>query len=345
MPNIKPERWVTALQRVAEIERKSSILKRRFRRQKFTFSRRSAWATPAGLAVLPADQQPELPGLGHVHKRISAESLLIGKFDVETEVRLRAFYPKNSLSVRYQTGGDRNGVIRTVKAHTLVHPHAPNLMPEVFEHGTIRDNTGAYLIETTMQGQPATRQQLQELISPLAAQLHHVHQGVGINSKSLVNVVGTGYQWRWKKFVRAIELEPRTDKAVQELIARNEQLEVSLTHGDLVGSNILVSDNDFVLVDWEFADFKPIAFDMAKLIINVSDVESTLEQIQRSFNGSVGAEHSHYTLREQIALGIVLTLSWYSNHAAKAAIARRMNALNRQTTKRVNALKQLLEVR
>src|SRR5699024_12301518 len=64
-----------------------------------------------------------------------------------------------------------------------------------------------------------------------------------------------------------------------------------------------------------------------------SDVESTLEQIQRSFNGSVGAEHSHYSLREQIALAIVLTLSWYSNHAAKAAIARRMNALDRKSTR------------
>lgn len=344
MPNIKPQRWATAMRRVAEIERKSAILPKRLLRRKFTFSKRTAWATSAGLEVLPRDQQPQLPGMGNIRERVRAESVLIGKFDVDAEVRLRAFYTDRGLSLRYQTGGQRNGITQTVKAHDLVHPHAPNLMPRVYEHGTILKGQGAYLVESTVQGQPATRAQLRNLISPITAQLHRVHQGVGITSKPLTEVVGTGYGWRWSKFRRALDIDPRIDHAVQNLIERNALLEVSLNHGDLVGSNILVSNEDFVLVDWEFAEHKPIAFDMAKIIINVDDIDSSIAKMHAGLGGVVGQESGHYSLREQIALAIVLTLTWYPNHAAKAKVARRMAPLQRQTTKRLNAIKQLLEI-
>lgn len=343
MPNIKPERWTTALRRVAEIERRSAVLpKRRFRR-KFTYSKRSAWATPAGLDALPLDQRPELAGIGSIRGRSRADALLIGKFDVDTEVRLRSFYSDNGLCVRYQTGGQRNGVTRTVKAHGMVHPHAPGLMPHVFEHGTILNGQGAYLVETIVEGQPATRAQLQGLITPLTAQLHRVHNGVGITGKSLTNVVGTGYSWRWKKFRQAVKVNPHVDRAVRGLIDRDARLEVSLAHGDLVGSNILVAEDSFYLVDWEFADLKPIAFDMAKILINVDDIEATIPQIQAGLGNEIGQQSGYYTFREQVALAIVLTLSWYPNHATKAKVARRMDALKRQTTKRLNAIEQLLE--
>lgn len=344
MSNINYQRWAAALRRVAKIERQSSILPRRFLPRKFSYAKRSAWSTPAGLAVLPRDQQPDLPGVGVIRERVRAESVLIGKFDVDAEVRLRSFYPGPRLSVRYQTGGERNGIIRTVRAHNLVHPHAPDLMPEVFEHGSILNGEGAYLVETTVAGQPATRTQLRDLIAPLTAKLHRVHQGVGITSKPLIDVVGTGYAWRWSKACQSIDVEPQIDQRVRNLIDRNDQLETSLSHGDLVGSNILVSDQKFVLVDWEFAEHKPIAFDMAKIIINVDDVETTLAIMHTGLGGIIGQESDHYTLHEQIALAIVLTLSWHPNHAAKAQVAGRTDALKRQTTKRLQAIKQLLEI-
>src|SRR5699024_12667282 len=99
-----------------------------------------------------------------------------------------------------------------------------------------------------------------------------------------------------------IDTNLRIDHAVQNLIERNALLEVSLNHGDLVGSNILVSNEGFVLVDWEFAEHKPIAFDMAKIIINVDDIDSSIAKMHAGLGGVVGQESGHYSLREQIAL-------------------------------------------
>jgi hypothetical protein len=82
-------------------------------------------ATSAGYDTLSQDQQPKMSSLGYVRTRLLAESLLIGKFDVDAEVRLRAFHPSSGLSIRYQTGGKSNGVTRTVNAHKTFHRYAP----------------------------------------------------------------------------------------------------------------------------------------------------------------------------------------------------------------------------
>src|SRR5690625_595215 len=139
------------------IERKADLLKPRLPPRKFHYARRSAWSTGPGYDTLPQDQQPQSSSLGYVRTRLRAESLLIGKFDVDAEVRLRAFYPKTGLSIRYQTGGKTNGVTRTVNAHKKVHRYAPNLMPTVREHRTILDGRGAFLLEDTVSVEPAPR--------------------------------------------------------------------------------------------------------------------------------------------------------------------------------------------
>ncbi|MFD6814895.1 phosphotransferase [Enteractinococcus coprophilus] len=344
MSNIEHQRWSTALSRVAEVERHSRRLRSKFFPRTFTYSKRSTWATEAGFDVLPIDQQHELPAHGEIRSRVRAESVLIGKFDVEAEVRLRAFYPDKALSVRYQTGGERNGITRTVKAHEKVHPYAPELMPTIYDHGTIRNGAGAYLVEDTVVGESATRSQLESMIVPLAQRLRKVHQGVGIRDKHLSRIVGGSYKVRWSNFVETQNIDATIDDAVQRLIDRNDLLEVSLTHGDLVNSNILVNEHDFVLVDWEFAEMKPIAFDMSKMIINARDLDQVVQDMHSGLGGKIGTREGYYTFREQIALSIVLTLSWHKNHLTKAKIAKRTEALARQTSKRLNALERLLEI-
>ena len=344
LSDIELQRWHTALSRVAEVERQSRKLRSRLLPRTFTYSKRSAWATEAGLNVLPRDQQHELPGHGETRARVQAESVLIGKFDVEKEVRLRAFYPDRTLSVRYQTGGERNGITRNVKAHEKVHPYAPELMPTIYDHGTIRGGAGAYLVEDTVVGESATRSQLESLIVPLAQRLQKVHQGVGIQDRHLSKIVGGSYRVRWSNFVETQNIDATIDHAVQRLIDRNDLLEVSLTHGDLVNSNILVNDHDFVLVDWEFAEMKPIAFGMSKMIINVRDLDRVVQDMHSGLGGEIGTRDGYYTFREQIALSLVLTLSWHKNHLAKAKIAKRTDALARQTSKRLSTLKGLLKI-
>lgn len=344
MPNIEHERWRTALHRVAEIERQSKTFKSKLLPRKFEYAKRSAWATKAGYAVLPADQQHADSIHGSSRSRVRAESVLIGKFDVDSEVRLRAFYPRQKLSIRYQTGGQRNGITRTVNAHKRIHPHAPELMPTVYEHGTILNGQGAYLIEETVAGEPAKRSQLEQLILPLTTRLHRAQQGVGITAKPLSKIVGGLYRKRWSEFAKSQEVSSPLDQTVQKLIDRNDLLEISVTHGDLVNSNILVGNDDFVLVDWEFSAMKPIAFDMAKIIISVKNVDRVVQNMHIGLGSTIGTQAGYYTFREQIALALVLTLSWHKNHAAKAKIAKRTTALKRQTSKRLEALGQLLEV-
>lgn len=344
MANIEADRWAVALGRIEEIERKSSLLSKRLLRRKFAYARRSAWATPGGREVLPRDQQPDIAGLGRIRHRISAESVLIGKFDVDKEVRLRAFYPNHGLSIRYQTGGQRNGITQTVNAHKRIHPHVEGLMPAIHEHGTILDGQGAYLIENTVRGEPITRSQLQDFIVPITSRLHAAQQGVGIAPKNLSRIVGGMYRTRWNSFVESTSADPRLDAAVQKLMDRNELLDVSITHGDLVNSNILATEDDFVLVDWEFSAMKPVAFDMAKIIINVDNIEKTLHQMHTGLGGTIGGSSGHYSFREQVALALVQTLSWYPNHLTKATAAGRTAALKRQTTKRLAAMTELLEI-
>lgn len=343
MPDIEQDRWDTALNRVARIERDSDLLKRRLLPRRFSYAKRSAWATPAGLDVLPADQHHKEPS-GHTRARVRAESVLIGKFDVQQEVRLRAFYPDAGLSIRYQTGGKNNGVIRTVNAYKKVQPHAPALMPAVHDHGTILEGRGAFLIEETVAGETATRSQLEALITPLTQQLRAVHQGVGISDKTAGTVLGPHSQGLWNEFVELHGVDAIIDQKVRRLFDRDDLLEVSITHGDLVNSNILVKDHEFVLVDWEWASVKPIAFDMAKMIINVSNLEQTLQSMHAGLGGDLGTKTSHYTFREQLALALVQTLTFYKRQSVKARKAKRTAALARQTDKRLRALTKLLEV-
>lgn len=342
MVDIERNRWVNAMQRVGMVERKSELLKPRLFPRKFNYAQRSAWSTNAGYKTLPQDQQPEDTELGSVRTRLRAESLLIGKFDVDKEVRLRAFYPEADFSIRYQTGGKTNGISRTVSAHKKVRRYAPELMPTVHEHGTILGGQGAFLIEDTVEGETATRSDLETLLVPLAQQLHAVHQGVGITDKRASVVLGQHARERWTDFVKLHNLTPELDCKVRKLLDRDALLEVSLTHGDLVNSNILVSNDDFVLVDWEWAMTKPIAFDLSKMIINVSNLDQTLEQMQIGL-GDIGTRKSHYNFREQVALALVQALTFYKRQLHRARKAKRLGPLKRQTTKRVNALSQLIE--
>ena len=342
MAHIEHDRWDNAAQRVSAIERSSKSLKPRLFSRKFHYAQRSAWASAAGYSTLPADQQPEPPFHGELRTRLRAESMLIGKFDVDAEVRLRAFYPSSGLSIRYQTGGKTNGVTRTVNAHKKVRRYAPELMPSIHEHGTILHGRGAFLLEDAVKGETATQSDLEELLVPLTKQLHAVQQGVGITDKRVSEVLGKNSLSRWADFVELHQLDSSLDRKVRELLARDALLEVSLTHGDLVNSNILVDHGDYVLVDWEWSMVKPIAFDLSKMIINVSNTTQVLQDVQTGL-GNVGTMKTHYNFPEQVALALVQALTFYERQLQRAQKAKRTGALERQTKKRVKILGEILE--
>ena len=294
--------------------------------------------------MLPEDQQHKDVISGSTRARVRAEAVLIGKFDVQSEVRLRAFYPTTNSTIRYQAGGPNNGIVRTVTAYNHVKDYAPSLMPKVYDHGSILDGRGAYLLEEMVLGETATRSQLEDIIVPLTSQLHAVHQGVGITSKSASEALGSRHMSRWKEFTELRELDQGLVRAVDKLHTRNALLEVSLTHGDLVNSNILVTGDNFFLVDWEWFSIKPIAFDMGKMISNVSNIDRTLADMHEGLGSHIGTKTDFYSFREQVALALVQTLTFYKRQLVKARKAKRTGALERQTVKRLSALKKLLEL-
>src|SRR5699024_1327930 len=88
------------------------------------------WSTHGRTAVrrahrgaLPEVIRPTGPATGWRLATAGAEVVKIGKFDVDRQVRLRAFYTDLGLSVRCQAAGPGSSVERTVAAFTHVQQH------------------------------------------------------------------------------------------------------------------------------------------------------------------------------------------------------------------------------
>lgn len=338
-------RWATALRRTRAVERDSPLLRARPLPRRFRHSRLSAWASDEGLAALPAGSAVADEARGSRWARVGAESLVVGKFDVKDEVRLRAFYPSMGLTMRYQAGGPRSGVGRIVRANEAVQAHAPGLMPRVLHHGSIRAGAGEYLVEEVVAGVPVLRSQLQRLVEPIAARLHLVHLGMGITSRPLMDVVSSYMPSRWATFSRSHAVSAALGRAVSGLIERNDEVELSFIHGDLVGSNILITDaasEAFVIVDWEFFQEWPIAFDLSKIHFGCQDMARAAKALDRGLRHSVGHAAGQYSFREQLALGHVETLSKHANMLAESERAGRTGALRAGVERRLEALAQLL---
>lgn len=343
-------RWRHALARVAGVERASRELPARIRPERFTYAGRAAWATPAGRAVLPRGSGAEDED-GTVRARVGAEAVLVGKFDVHREVRLRAFYPQRGVTQRYQTGtgtGPRHGVERIVDAWRSVSPHDPGLMPEVLDDGVRRRGRGAWLVERTVLGRPARKSQVPLLVEPVTARLHRVQREVGIGSRRLSDIVSPRFVRLWQQFAQGHVLDPALVARVDALVGRDDLVEVSLGHGDLVGSNILLTGDrptdGFVLIDWEFAGERPIAFDLAKLHLACEDHAAAEEALERGLRRPLGGGPGHYTFPEQVALAHVQALSWHDVRREKAEAAGRVTALEQMTARRIDSVAQLLGV-
>src|SRR5699024_8903956 len=337
-------RWAAALERVRGIEHQSPSLRKRRRKKPFSYLGRSAWASVSGHRALPSNSRHDQSEPGLIKERVSAESALIGKFDVDSEVRLRAFYPSKNLTLRYQKGGHRNGVDRTVQAYKAVHAHAPTLMPKIYDYGSILNGDGVYLVEDIVIGEPATGTEMQTLVTPLLNRLTEVYRGAGVDYKPLSKVVNKYFKKRWKNFVQDYGVDVRLDESVKDLVRRDDRLAISVSHGDLVRSNILVAGNDYVLVDWEFAGFQPIAFDLSKILLTVPDETLAIENILNIVNTFAQQGKGNYSFTEQLALAHIQRMTWYDKHSAKAANAGRLDIYHRHTKARLKSVENLLGI-
>jgi RIO-like serine/threonine protein kinase len=72
-----------------------------------------------------------------------------------------------------------------------------------------------------------------------------------VTDKKASSILRQHSRKHWAEFVKFHDLELAIDRKVRTLLDRDALLEVSLTHEDLVNSNILVNEDSFVLVDYE----------------------------------------------------------------------------------------------
>ena len=282
-----------------------------------------------------------------VWSRTQARVVRLGKFDVDEVARLRAFYPDQGLVLRLQgANAAEAGVDRELTARRLVGDHVPDLAPRLAGHGRFgQAPTVAYLFEELLDarqlGHPVT---IGQRLGELTARLAELYRGVGISSTPIQQVISEHLPARWTKACKEFDVDPAIDRAVRALFDRDACLETSLGHGDLVGTNILTAGDRLVLVDWEHAQTMPIAFDLAKPLQQAADPVAALEALRDGLAGAVPGGRDSYALEEQLALAYVRTLSGGARRRERAAAAGRLDALERESRRRLELLAVLLDV-
>lgn len=344
------ERWKRTLAPVVAAEREQGI-----------GSRRPHRLVAGGPFAVRGDLEPLRPlfhGLGGrdrtyfvddqvaVWSRTRARLVRVGKFDVDAVTRLRAFYPERGLALRLQGAGENSGVHRELTARRTVAEHAPYLAPQLLSHGAfdVGGEPVAYLFEELIDArQLRNRKEVGERIGEVAELLTDLHASVGVASEPVERVVRRDLPQLWAEAVVEHDLDPSVGDAVQALFARNERLEVSISHGDLVASNILVTDDDrLVLVDWEFSRTQPIAFDLAKPLLQAADPEAALERLRHAVAPTLPASSASFTLEEQLTIAVARALSGSARKRAKAEKAGRLDAWAEDGRRRRELLELLL---
>ncbi len=349
MPELTTHRWLRALLTLAVVERRSRALPQTLRPARLSISGLAAYRqpVPAGLprGVVPTDPTTER-GIG---APVAADAVLIGKFGSRRHLRFRGFYADEGATVRVQgrhavTGSQ--GIDRIVGAAPAVAAHSPGLMPRLLDHGSLPGGRTAYLVEETVHGrEPRGRPEVLSVLGTVAERLHRVHSGVGVRHERLSALTSPHLADRWDRLAADGHVGPKDAREVRQLIARDALLEVSLGHGDLVSSNVLLTEGGLTLIDWEYAGPQPIAFDLAKLHINAGPAEPATARLDEALDGTVGRAADHYSLVEQLALAHVQLLSRYDARHARASAAGRVRELERQTQRRAQAVHQLLKLR
>lgn len=274
---------------------------------------------------------------------IAADVVVLAKFDLGVQVKLRAGYGEARRSLAVQPVGPDgiSGVTNSVRAHAIVSRYAPDLMPKMLSHGEL-DNGPRYLVEEWIDGEPLmTSRRLAEHTAWLLEGLGRVHEGYGVTARPVTELWGVGFADQWRS-VRAADLVPdHVGAAVAELIAADRRVRMSWAHGDLVASNVMSTPDGPKVIDWEHAGERPVMHDAAKLHLFAADKQLLLPLLlaeweqQRSRDG--------YTAAEELALVHAKFLVRAPVRMAELAGHRRSGVYARQVTTQARLLEDVLE--
>lgn len=305
---------------------------------------------PALTDLLPVRQRKDwsedAPGVRTLQAPVAADLVVMAKFDINDEVKLRAGYGQERRTLAVQPPGKAgDGIARAVQAHEVVSRHAPGLVPPLLGHGRLAGGL-PYLVETWLEGEPLlTGARLAEAAPEILTGLAAVHRGHGITLVRL-SQVWAQLRTRWTETMASGLVPEDLGRWVEQLVARDGTLRRSWVHGDLVASNAMRTDHGVVLIDWEYAQEAPIMNDGAKLHLFSAEPDRTLEQLLEAFadpaagyGGGAGAEA--YRPVEELALAHASMISRYPQRRAALEGHPRAKVYDKQVRRQVDRLAQV----
>lgn len=273
----------------------------------------------------------------------AADIIVLAKFDLGEQVKLRAGYGEARRSLAVQPVGPDGicGITNAVLAHEIVSRYAPGLIPTMLGHGELGDGL-RYLVEEWVEGEPLMNSlRLAEHIPWILEGLAQVHHGYGVTARSVSELWGRGFGEQWQA-VRDADLVPDDVGAVvAELIAADRRVRMSWAHGDLVASNVMATPDGAKIIDWEHARERPVMHDAAKLHLFAADKEPLLGMLLAEWGGVVAQDG--YTAAQELALVHAKFLTRAPIRMAELAGHRRSGVYARQVASQVGLLRDVLE--
>lgn len=343
------DRAAEALKVVRQIERREPVLPTAREPREFLVRDRAIrrpGVAPDLHTMLPAplrgDWEPHLPDLRRLQARVAADVVVRAKFDLGEQVKLRAAYgaARQTLAVQPVRPNGTCGITNAVRAHEVVSRYAPGLIPTMTGHGQLRSGL-RYLVEDWIEGDPlANSLRMAEKMSFILEGLSRVHQGYGMHSVRASEIWPRGFGEQWQG-VREAGLVPADVGArVAELIAADKPLRVSWSHGDLVASNVLGTDDGVVIIDWEHSGERPVMHDAAKLHLFAADQDALLDMLLAEW----GAQHASdgYTPAQELAVVHARFLSRAPVRMAELAGHKRQGVYARQVKRQADRIADVL---
>lgn len=281
-------------------------------------------------------------GVRELSARCAADLVVMAKFDLGDEIKLRAAYaePRLTLAVQPPAGNGVDGMARVVRAHEVVSAHAPHLMAPVLAHGTLPGGT-PYVVERWLEGEMLlSGKRLAPAVPEIVAGLAAVHRGHG------VTWVRAAEQWplfagRWVKTCESGLVPDPLARWIGDLVARDGFVRRSWVHGDLAASNILQTPDGIVLIDWEHSREAPIMNDAAKLHLFTAEPDQTLATLLEGLAGD--PEPGGYTPAEELALAHAQMLNHHPERRARLADHPRLPVYDKQVRKQLTRLTQVMD--
>jgi hypothetical protein len=338
-------RRAQALRVVAAAERAAGT-HRLPRSTRFVVAGDAARRVGADLDAVPAAALAPVTADAHATRATARAALVrFGKFDRTGSIRARAYLPDGTtLKVQTADPDDRRGIGNEIRARRRVARLAPGLAPEVHRTGHLRRHGVSWIHEEVVHGRhPAGPADVSAAADAVVGSLARVYAAAGYTTRNVYEALGSDVR---ERFHTTVEREPDLERFVshvERLLADARDLDVSFVHGDLVGSNVFLADSGEVrIVDWEFARRRPVVDDAASLLTQALDKPGAIAVIERHLGDRVGVGPGTYALRDQLVLAQVRMLARYERRRRRAGEAGRLDALARDTVRRVRALEALL---